>query len=263
MKAAIFPKLLLLMCLRGAQSQGKDPNLAFDCAKGELLSTSTTHSLGTGAPDAATFTITITGAAAPYDVTLTGKTATVKFVEAYVGVYLEGKMFIPGTTVAATAPVMSGKCTSAAKESNFAYVVSTTDLSEMKFKFTPSADLAKDADKKVVASGIVCLKATGTPAKTPCSAPIMSAVFTVKKPAGGPAPVGPANPESPQAPQPPNGAPDAPPSAPHGSSPNSALRRKATDSLPTVFMVPSLVTLLIIIALKQFPVFPYAFITMY
>ncbi|KAH8025329.1 hypothetical protein HPB51_006953 [Rhipicephalus microplus] len=38
---------------------------------------------------------------------------------------------------------------------------------------------------------------------------------------------------------------------------------KATDTLPTAFMVPALVTLLIIFALRQFPVYPYAFITMY
>ncbi|XP_054929758.1 uncharacterized protein [Dermacentor andersoni] len=255
MKAAVFPKLLLLMCLRAVQSQN-DPHAAFNCTIGAVSPSSATHVLATGAPDSSAFEIKITGTATPYDVTLAGKGATAKFVEAYVGVYLEGTMFLPGTTITVTPPVKTAKCTSQGKDTNFAYIVSAADITELKFKFTLPADLTKDEDKKIIARGIVCLKAAGTPPKSSCSSPIMSAALTIKKQAAAAPPAAPATPDPPK-------PPEAPPSAPHGSSPNSAFRWKATNTLPTAFMVPALVTLLIIIALKQFPVFPYAFITIY
>ncbi|XP_065283014.1 uncharacterized protein [Dermacentor albipictus] len=275
MKAAVFPKLLLLMCLRAVKSQN-DPNAAFNCTIGALPPTSATHFQGDGAADAGA--LEITGTAAPYDVTLVGgKGAYGKFFEAYVGVYLDGPVFLPGTTITVTPPAKTAKCTSQGKDTEFVYIVSAAEMTEMKFKFAPPADLTKDADKKIIARGIVCLQAAGTPPKSSCSAPIMSAALTIKKqapksppaapvpPPPPPPPVPPVPPVPPNAPKSPKSPkpPDAPPSAPHGSSPNSAFRWKATNTVPTAFMVPALVTLLIIIALKQFPVFPYAFITMY
>lgn len=275
MKAGIYTKLLLLMCLRGAQSQAAGVGDVFDCKKGALNTNSKTH-VSEGGPDAKKYKIEITGTAAPYDVTLSSKTD--KFFEAYVGLYADNdEPVTDGLTVPPSVPPTSGKVEecSADTKTLVAHVHTTTDTAEFKMTFTPKPEFTKEADKMITAKGFVCSKAAAT-GKTPCSAQIASAAFKVKKSGGGgpeittetaaPNPDGPTT----DAPKPPGPKPDGPkkpddtpPSAPHGSSPNAAFRWKATNTLPTAFMVPALVTLLIIIALRRFPVSPYAFITMY
>ncbi|KAL1438319.1 hypothetical protein MTO96_048389 [Rhipicephalus appendiculatus] len=265
MKGAICTKLLLLMCLRAAQIRAADVSTIFDCAKGELNATNKDY-VKTGGPEATSFKLEITGDKAPYDVTLSTKTGN--FFEAYVGLYTDDKPVPDGLST--DPPGKAEKCTEGKTVEMVAYTTSTTELKELKMKFEPDSDFAKDGDKKIVAKGFVCTKAKA--GKTPCSAQIVSESFTVKKSGGKPPPPpnpgpgpgpgggsgpGPVKPDGPK----PHG--DPPNSAPHGSSPNAAFRWKATSTLPTAFMVPALVTLLIIIALRQFPVFPYAFITMY
>ncbi|KAH6936323.1 hypothetical protein HPB50_016134 [Hyalomma asiaticum] len=245
------------MCLRGAQSRAQAPvdvSTIYDCATGAVAATSKTHT-ATGGPDAAKFEIKITGKASPYDIAISSKAPADKFVEAYVGVFVEGKpdMLVDG--LAATAPAMTGTCTVGGKPHMIAHVSAPAGITTMAMKFTPEPDFAKSGDQKIIAKGFVCaVKGADT---TPCSGPIMSPPFMIAKGSKGPSPGGP----PPGGPPPPDGGPGS--SSPQGSEKSTAFHWKATNTLSTAFMVPALVTLLIIIALKQFPVFPYAFITMY
>lgn len=263
-QAATFTKLLLLMCLRGAQSRAQAPmdvSTIYDCATGAVAATSKTHT-ATGGPDAAKFEIKITGKAPPYDIAISSKAPTDKFAEAYVGVFVEGKpdMLVDG--LAATAPAMTGTCTVGGNPHMIAHVSAPAGITAMAMKFTPEPDFTKSGDKKIIAKGFVCDKKGA--ATTPCSGPIMSPPFVIAKGSPGPSPGGPPPggppPGGPGGPPPPDGGPGS--SSPHGSQKSTAFHWKATNTLSTAFMVPALVTLLIIIALKQFPVFPYAFITM-